>query len=231
MANTVYSTWGRTRRPKNILGEDGTTISAANGNPMEHDVDPTDDIVSSISTATLDTNGRQLTLEVANNAFDAVVVGSIVKTRGLSSRVDDTPLTVISRDADTNTVVVETPKHLNVNEARNLLVSNRGQLVQQTTSGYRTENARFLHLLIKNAAGNARTVTVYAYNYAFGVWTPLQIPSGAGATSTANYVDAAFIVNANTRMLTLPINGVDRVYFQCGATDANVTLSAAITTF
>ena len=35
--NHQYSSWGRTRRPKNILGPDGTIITGTGGGPMRTD--------------------------------------------------------------------------------------------------------------------------------------------------------------------------------------------------
>ena len=253
MANTVYGSWGRTRRPKNILGADGTTISAAQDGAMDSDDSPVDDIVSTISTATLNTGasaGRVLTLIVADDAFDNVVVGSTVITRGLHGRIDNIPLPILSVTGGANTVVVRTPEHLNVNEARNLRVAASGQLVQQTTSGYRTENARFLHIRLKNGGNNGtKSVTVYGYNYAFGTWHVLQLPlsldkgdsaiagDGTAAAVSAGTIDNAFadatffVANSTSRMLTLPINGMDRVYFKASADHADITLGAAISTF
>ena len=84
-------------------------------------------------------------------------------------------------------------------------------------NGYKTENQRYLHLLVGNgtaldAAAGARTVTVYGYNYAFGKWAPLLDINGSAVTLTApdnNGVEAI----AGRKSQAFEISGVDRVAF------------------
>ena len=93
-------------------------------------------------------------------------------------------------------------------------------------AGYATENQRFLHMFIDTSVQNEnRTVTVYGYNYAFGVWTPLAETGVAGTAITiaANNSQAHKIVD---------IAGVDRVYFKINtALHATNIFFAACSTF
>jgi len=99
-------------------------------------------------------------------------------------------------------------------------------------NGYSTENQRFLHLQLENDSTSDQ-VTLYAYNYAFGAWSPFQIRITNGATATAQYVDALFITINGKRLLVLPIEGVDRIAF-VHSTDSgagNLVVRAACSSF
>ena len=101
------------------------------------------------------------------------------------------------------------------------------------TDGYATENQRYLHvLLIDKNVGASRTVTVYGYNHAFGVWAPLnQIGTSTAITATAvTSGDNEADQNAADReMVTFEIAGIDRVAFV--GTTADVRCYAACSTF
>ena len=45
-------------------------------------------------------------------------------------------------------------------------------------NGYSTGNARFLHVTV--SGGNAKSVVIYVYNYAHGVWGALMVNDGDG---------------------------------------------------
>ena len=101
-------------------------------------------------------------------------------------------------------------------------------------NGYKTENQRFLHLQIENN-GTDDTLTIYGYNYAFGSWAILYIPVGVknGADTTANlaYVEAKFTTINGKFMLTIPIEGVDRIGFVHDGTLNDMVVRAACSSF
>jgi len=101
-------------------------------------------------------------------------------------------------------------------------------------NGYKTENQRFLHLQIEND-GTDDTLTVYGYNYAFGSWAILYIPVGVknGSDTTANlaYVEAKFTTINGKFMLTIPIEGVDRVGFVHDGSLNDMVVRAACSSF
>ena len=98
-------------------------------------------------------------------------------------------------------------------------------------NGYVTENQQYLHIQIEND-DTAETLTIYAYNYAFGAWSILYIPVGGGTTAEATYVAASFTTIDGKKMVTVPIHGVDRVAFVCDSSvDANFIVRAACSTF
>ena len=99
--------------------------------------------------------------------------------------------------------------------------------------GHATENQRFLHVLLKDAAvaGNGVGIVIWAYSHAFGTWGILTQPSGTAAEIRSTSTTAVHQV--------FEISGVDRVYFQRAqvgnAADAwsagNDELFAACSTF
>lgn len=118
-------------------------------------------------------------------------------------------------------------------------------------NGYVTENQKFLHLQIEDN-GTDNTVTLYAYNYAFGSWAPLYLPlsfdrgdaaivndAGVGtaaavAAGTVNdaYAIATFTSVNGKYMVTVPICGIDRIAFvDDTAHDGNFVVRAACSTF
>ena len=97
-------------------------------------------------------------------------------------------------------------------------------------------NYYYLHLQIEND-GTDDTVTIYAYNYAFGEWAPLMLPlgidtGGSGepwtkATATAGSSGAA-------QHYIFDIGGVDRVAFcveSTSSSDIPHQIRAAMSTF
>ena len=91
-------------------------------------------------------------------------------------------------------------------------------------NGYVTENQRFLHLQIENN-DDAETIKIFGYNYAFGAWAQLYLPVGVCADTTAElaYVAAQFSSIDGKKLLTIPLNGVDRVAFvDDGSHDVNL---------
>ena len=92
------------------------------------------------------------------------------------------------------------------------------------TAGYATENQRYLHLVLDTTTStNNRTVTVFGWYHAFGVWVPLVDTAGTAVTIAAN--------NAQTHKI-YEIAGVDRVYFKIDSSlDADDEMFAAGSTF
>ncbi len=133
------------------------------------------------------------------------------------------------------------PKHLSQNAPENkqtattvTMVTALADDLDSTTdgaNGYSTENQQYLHIQIENNDAS-ETLTLYAYNYAFGAWSILYIPVGGGATAEATYVAAAFTTINGKKMVTVPIHGIDRIGFVCDSSiDANFVVRAACSSF
>ena len=104
-------------------------------------------------------------------------------------------------------------------------VGEEDQPPTTASHGLATENQRFLHLSLTDAAGGL-TVTLYAFNHAFGTWGQL-IPVGSDAVATIT-------ASAATTHRIFNISGVDRVGFRvsAGAWDAeNDAFFASCSTF
>lgn len=98
--------------------------------------------------------------------------------------------------------------------------------------GHNTENQRFLHVLIKDAAhANGQGIVIWAYSHAFGTWGKLTQASGTAAQIKTSGTAAETHV--------FEISGADRVYFQSatisggndGWSAGNDELFAACSTF
>ena len=82
------------------------------------------------------------------------------------------------------------------------------------TDGLSTENQRYLHLYLDTTPeAENRTITVWGWNHAFGLWFEMTDVGGSAITIAASTAKAHKIVE---------IAGTDRVYFQ-----ANSALNAA----
>jgi hypothetical protein len=106
-------------------------------------------------------------------------------------------------------------------------------------NGYVTENQRFLHIQIEND-GTDDTLELYAYNYAFGAWAKLYLPHGTKvqadtdleATTTNDvYVEAKWTTINGKFMVTIPINGIDRIAFVHDGSLNDMVVRAACSTF
>ena len=97
-------------------------------------------------------------------------------------------------------------------------------------NGYSTENQRFLHLQIEND-GTDDTVTIYAYNYAFGAWSPLYLHITNGASANASRAIATFTSVNGKKLVIIPIEGIDRVAFVHDGTLNDMVVRAACTSF
>ena len=106
-------------------------------------------------------------------------------------------------------------------------------------NGYSTENQRFLHIQIEND-GTDDTLKLYAYNYAFGSWSQLYLPYGTKAqadtaleATTTNdvWVEAKWTTISGKFMVTIPVNGIDRIAFVHDGGLNDMVVRAAGSTF
>jgi len=96
-------------------------------------------------------------------------------------------------------------------------------------NGYATGNASHLHLSIEHDDADG-TLTLYGYNYVFKKWGILYIPMGQNqATADASFVAATFATINGTKLLTVPIHGMDRIAFVVN--EALDAIAAAVNTF
>ena len=106
-------------------------------------------------------------------------------------------------------------------------------------NGYATGNARYLHVQIENN-DTAENLALWAYNYAFGSWAQLYLPHGTlaqadtalEATTTNDvWVPAKWTTINGTFMVTIPIQGIDRIGFVNDGTLGNMVVRAATSSF
>ena len=76
----------------------------------------------------------------------------------------------------------------------------------EATDGYSTENQRYLHLYFENSQSSDKSIEVYGYNHAFGVWFVLFDTSGTQVQFENINNTSSYIVHE--------IAGVDRVFFK-----------------
>ena len=84
------------------------------------------------------------------------------------------------------------------------------------SNGYPTGNQQYMHIMA-DAAGDGDAFQIWAYSYAFGAWSQLQIPVANTAVNT-HYVPALITVAAAATPVyhVIPIHGIDRVAFVSG---------------
>jgi len=136
------------------------------------------------------------------------------------------------------------PKNLTGTQGAAVTLSSAGDLlgITASTTGYATENQRYLHVLTEdNDGGTPGTISVYGYCHAFLRWFELpqsHVPSGTNAAPTAativaptdsTHADAALLTPDEREYRTYEILGVDRVAFV--GSSANVDCYAACSTF
>jgi hypothetical protein len=88
--------------------------------------------------------------------------------------------------------------------------------------GHSTENQRFLHVLLKDAAltDDGLGIVIWAYSHAFGTWGRLTQPNGSAA-------EIRTLTGKLSVAQVFEISGVDRVYFQrADVGNATATFSA-----
>ena len=91
------------------------------------------------------------------------------------------------------------------------------------TDGHSTENQRFLHVLLKDAAlaNDGLGIVIWAYSHAFGTWGKLTQPNGSAA-------EIRTLTGKLSVAQVFEISGVDRVYFQrANVTSGGTTASSA----
>jgi len=137
------------------------------------------------------------------------------------------------------------PKNLTGVQGGAVTLSSAGDLlgITATTTGYSTENQRYLHVLTEdNDAGDPPgTIKVYGYCHAFQRWFELpqsHVPVGANtapdpvtipAPADSGHSDAALLTPDEREYRTYEILGIDRVAFV--GSNANTDCYAACSTF
>ncbi|MAS86353.1 MAG: hypothetical protein CMH30_00030 [Micavibrio sp.] len=136
------------------------------------------------------------------------------------------------------------PKNLAGTPGTAVTLSVAGDLlgITATTTGYATENQRYLHVLTEdNNADAPGTIKVYGYTHAFQRW--FELPQsfnqvGANSAPTAvtipapadsGHADAADITPDEREYRTYEILGIDRVAFV--GSDVGTNAWAACSTF
>ena len=153
--------YGRVRRPKNILGSgaDGTTINAATNNPLDSSETLSDDVTQTVTATSL--SGVTLTLSVG--ATTGIAVGDQVQLQNAAPVMTNRPFSVTAIDAG-NSVSIK----LDLDAAQVVRTAAASGAVgatlrRRTTDGFRTENAKFLHLFMDaDSSGGAANFTVHA---------------------------------------------------------------------
>jgi len=97
-------------------------------------------------------------------------------------------------------------------------------------NGYSTENQRFLHIQMEND-GTDDTLTLYAYNYAFGTWAPYYLEIAGPTSADASRVIATFTTLNGEKLIIVPIEGIDRIAFVHDGTLNDMVVRAACTSF
>ena len=207
-----HSSWGRTRRLKNLTGSDGTAVADL----AAHPTDPAsgNDVVLTIANASK--SGGVLTLTTAADAN--IVVGDIIHVSGNKSLKNRT-FSVISKPA--NTTIVVALDH----EMKSITPQPGGTIRRRTKIGYSTENQRFLHLI---TAAASTVVNVWAYTYATGIWSELKLSERdiKGATDADDVrIESPIALTAATHRV-VEIAGIDRLAFNITG-----TVYAAASTF
>ena len=103
-----HAAWGRVRRPKNILGPDGTIVTSANTSDTTiigvDNAAPDNDLTGTITAASINTTTATITLTFGNGSVpDTAQVGESVITRGFHPSIDGRllPLTAVSSGDNT----------------------------------------------------------------------------------------------------------------------------------
>jgi hypothetical protein len=206
-----HSSWGNTRRPKNITGTDGTAVTDQAALPTEVDVS------KAIQAATK--SGSVMTLTIANDTV--VSAGDVIHISGNASLKNRS--FIVATKPNNTTITVDLPQDL-----KNITPVAGGTIRRRTTAGYSTENQRFLHLI----TGDGTVVNVWAYSYATGIWAELKLfarevktQSGVGADDADTNVETPITLTAGTHRV-VEIAGIDRI-----ALNITATVYAATSTF
>ena len=205
-----HSSWGRTRRPKNLAGADGTYAApAANDGALTSATLATGaDLRTTITgvAALTDRNLLNLTVDASAN-YSA---GEMIQlSRTGQDWLDGTYKIESVNSGGANRIAirvrVDGPRITSTSQ-----INGTGTIVRRTTSGYSTENQRFLHVTTEAAVS-----AIYVYNYAAGRWRKLQRAitddDDTGVSdAVAIYKDVALA--ADTHVI-IDIAGADRIAF------------------
>ena len=137
--------------------------------------------------------------------------GRTRRPKGVKERVPAT------KQASCNPVTVVTAGNLKPE----LNGTNEGE------NGYSTENQRYLHVLVNDASG-VKTIDIYAFNYAFGEWSPIFLNLGNAAFQR---IQASSGTGGAVQEYIFEIAGIDRIAFVQTATGSPTTVRAACSTF
>ena len=137
------------------------------------------------------------------------------------------------------------PKNLTGTQGAAVTRSSAGDLlgITASTTGYATENQRYLHVLTEDnhSGGAPGTITVYGYCHAFLRWFEIpqsHVPIGTNsapnpativAPTDSGHADAALLTPDEKEYRTYEILGIDRVAFV--ASTAGTDCYAATSTF
>tara|TARA_R100001015_G_C4623980_1_gene181954 strand:+ start:1660 stop:2103 length:444 start_codon:yes stop_codon:yes gene_type:complete len=121
--------------------------------------------------------------------------------------------------------IKETPTLVTVVASSNLKPELNG--TNEGENGYSTENQRYLHVLVKDNSG-VKTIDIYAFNYAFGEWSPIFLNLGNAAFQR---VQAASGTGGAVQEYVFEIAGIDRVAFVQTASGSPTVVRAACSTF
>jgi hypothetical protein len=216
-----HSSWGRTRRLKNVAGTDGTALADVGSCPTDEDTG--NDVVRTVSAATKSGDVVTLTISADTN----ITAGDVIHVTGNSS-LKNRSFEVLSKPANT-TITIRLPQDM-----KNITPQAGGSLRRRTKIGYSTENQRFLHLMTSGADG--AIVNVWVYAYATGIWTELKRERFDVATDLAGdpaadvadvrTLDSVALAAGAPQHLIVEIAGIDRVAF-----NVTNTAYAAASTF
>lgn len=219
-----HSSWGRTRRLKNIAGVDGTALADQAACPTNEATG--NDVVRSISAVSK--SGDIVTLTVSVAAADPLIVAGDVIHITNNNSLKNRTFEVVSRPAAT-TLTIRLPQDM-----KNITPQAGGSLRRRTKIGYATENQRFLHLM--TAAADGAVANVWAYTYATGIWTELKRERFDVATdiagdpaedvADARTLDSIVVAAGAPQHLIVEVAGIDRLAF-----NIDNTVYAAMSTF
>jgi len=77
------------------------------------------------------------------------------------------------------------------------------------TDGYLTENQRYLHITFYNSQAANRTLSIWFYSHASGIWSQFKTTGGTAKSIT---------VNNTTVSEVFEVFGADRIYVQANDT-------------
>jgi len=234
------------RRPINILGPDGTIMSAgtkagytsANSNLLDNSLTSAFNAnIEVISAISVDKSARTITFTTADSLGTDVFDGATghVLTQNIHGAIDGHRLDIISTSDGDNTTTTTLPDHIagNANVLANfsptLKPASNPRLIQHSTKGVATNGATKLWLTIYDSSNDGPTVTVCTYQYAFGVWSRHEIwNTGAHSTLSIAYTPAIFTADNTHKSYVVPIHGADRIYLLTSADDNDLVVGAAV---